>query len=216
LTDAEGMSDVLGVLLAGGQARRMGGGDKSLLELSGRPLLSHAIERIRPQVGRLILNANGDPDRFEHFGLPIVADRIEGFAGPLAGVLTGMEWAAEQDDAPIWIATFATDAPFIPGDLVARLVAAVNSKGADMACAQSAGRTHPVFALWPVHLRQDLRRAMVEEDMRKIDLWTARYNLIHVDFDDAGIDPFFNINRPEDLAEAETFSASRNLREGAA
>lgn len=216
MKDSKGISDVLGVLLAGGQARRMGGGDKSLLELSGRPLLSHAVECIRPQVGQLILNANGDPDRFERFGLPVVADRIDGFAGPLAGILTGMEWAAEQDRAPNWIATFATDAPFIPGDLVARLMAAVAAEDTDMACAQSAGRAHPVFALWPVHLRHELRRAMIEEGMRKIDLWTAGYNLVHVAFDGDGIDPFFNINRPENLAEAEAYLSDGNLQEGAA
>ena len=207
---------VLGVLLAGGQARRMGGGDKSLLKLGGRPLMAHTIERVRPQVAELILNANGAPGRFERFGLPVVADRIKGFAGPLAGVLTGMEWAAEKDGELDWIASFATDAPFLPHDMVPRLASAIKVKNAAMACAHSAGRDHPVFALWPVRLRHDLRRAMIEDDMRKIDLWTTDYELVHVSFAGNGIDPFFNINRPENLTKAEALLLGGNLREGAA
>jgi len=194
---------VLGVLLAGGQARRMGGGDKCLRPLGGRPILAQVIDRAAPQLRALLLNANGDPARFAAFGLPVAADVVEGFAGPLAGVLTGMEWArAERPDCP-WIATIATDTPFFPEDLVARLLAAVEREGADLACAASGGRTHPVFGLWPVRLADDLRRAMVDEGIRKVDVWTARYRLAVVDFPTAPLDPFFNTNRPEDLAEAE-------------
>jgi molybdopterin-guanine dinucleotide biosynthesis protein A len=192
---------VVGVLLAGGQATRMGGGDKSLRRLGDRTILDHVIERARPQVAALVLNANGDPARFARFGLPVAADVVEGFAGPLAGVLTGMEWArANRPECP-WIATIATDTPFFPRDLVARFALAIG--GADLACAASNGRTHPVFGLWPVRLADDLRRAMVEEEIRKVDVWTARYRLVEVDFAAEPFDPFFNTNRPEDLAEAE-------------
>lgn len=192
----------VGLLLAGGLSRRMGGGDKCLRPLGGRPVLAHIIERARPQVSALVLNANGDPARFAAFGLPVAPDVIEGFAGPLAGVLTGMEWAAAHRPDAAWLATFATDAPFFPRDLVARLHAAIARGKADMACARSDGQDHPVFGLWPVRLRGDLRRAM-EEGVRKVDLWTARYKLAVAEFTTAPFDPFFNANRPEDLAEAE-------------
>jgi molybdopterin-guanine dinucleotide biosynthesis protein A len=204
---------VAGVLMAGGQSRRMGGGDKCLRPLAGKPILAHAIARVRPQVGPLLLNANGDPERFAGFGLPVAADVVGDFAGPLAGVLTGLEWAAERAPDCTWVASFATDAPFLPEDLVARLLAAVEAEGADMACAASQGRDHPVFGLWPLRLRRDLRRAMVEEDIRKVDVWTARYKLVSVDFplveNPAGpLDPFFNTNRPDDLAEAERLAGA--------
>jgi molybdopterin-guanine dinucleotide biosynthesis protein A len=196
-------SGVLGVLLAGGLARRMGGGDKCLRPLGGRTILEHVIDRARPQVAALLLNANGDPGRFARFGLPVAADVVEGFAGPLAGVLTGMEWVrAHRQDLP-WIVTIATDTPFFPHDLVVRLLESVSGEKADLACAASGGRTHPVFGLWPVRLAGDLRRAMVEEDIRKVDVWTARHRLVEVDFPTDPIDPFFNTNRPDDLAEAE-------------
>ena len=188
---------VAGVLLAGGRAKRMG----------GRTIMDYIVERVRPQVAVLLINANGDPGRFSGYGLPVIADVISdesgGFAGPLAGVLTGMEWAAANQPQCSWVATFACDAPFAPSDLVARFVAAVEEEGAAMACAASRGRAHPVFGLWPVALAAELRQAMSEEDIRKIDRWTARYNLIEVDFAADPFDPFFNINAPENLTEAE-------------
>ncbi len=181
----------------------MGGGDKCLRLLGGRPILEHVLARARPQVAALLLNANGDPGRFAAFGLPVADDLIPGFAGPLAGVLTGMTWArAHRPDCP-WIATLATDTPFFPADLVARLLAALEREDADLACAASGGRAHPVFGLWPVRLADDLRAAMVGEQIRKVDLWTARHRLTLVDFPIEPVDPFFNTNRPEDLAEAE-------------
>lgn len=198
-------NNIVGVLLAGGLARRMGGGDKCLQVLGGKSLLAHSIDKAKPQLGPLIINAAGDASRFNDFGLPVVPDVIEGFAGPLAGVLTGMEWAKQHAQACKWIVTFPTDAPFFPADLVSRLIKAVSDNGDDMACARSNGRTHPVFALWPVRLAGELRKAMVEEDMRKIDSWTARYTLVPVDWTTAPFDPFFNINRPEDLQQAEGF-----------
>jgi len=200
-------NDVYGLILAGGKARRMGGGDKALMKLAGRPLLQHAIERARPQVRDLIINANGDGARFDAFGLPVVPDVIDGYAGPLAGVLTGLEWVAENAPDCSWLATFATDAPFFPDDMVERMLECIEREKADMACAIRNGRTHPVFALWPLALKDDLRRAMVDEDMRKVDQWTSRYHIVHVEFADAtrGMDPFFNINVAEQLAEAEHF-----------
>ncbi|MEP4379441.1 MAG: molybdenum cofactor guanylyltransferase MobA [Alphaproteobacteria bacterium] len=199
---------ILGVILAGGQARRLGGGDKALQEVAGRPLLAHAIERLRPQVSRIALNANGDPARFGSFGLPVVPDTVEGFAGPLAGILAGLDWAAENAPECEWVVTVATDAPFFPEDLVARFVEAVDFDDTDLACAESGGRTHPVFGLWPVGLREDLRRALVDEDIRKVDRWTARHRLTAVPFPVLVVDPFFNINRPEDVAAAERFFTS--------
>ena len=201
---------IAGVLLAGGLARRMGGGDKCLRPLAGTPILGHVLARVRPQVGPLMLNVNGDPTRFEAFALPMAADVIDGYAGPLAGILTGMEWAAENAPECEWLASFATDAPFLPEDMVARLVRSIAAQGADMARAASEGRAHPVFALWPVALRGDLRRALVEQDMRKVDAWTARHKLATVEFAAGPRDPFFNANRPEDFAEAERLMALAN------
>ena len=198
---------VAGVILAGGLSRRMGGGDKCLRPIGGRPILAHIIERVRPQVGPLVLNANGDAARFAPFGLPVAGDVVEGFAGPLAGVLTGMEWAARHAPECRWLASFASDAPFLPRDLVARLAAAVADDKADLACAASGGQAHPVFGLWRIDLAPALRRALVEEQIFKVDRWTARYRLAQVDFPATPVDPFFNANRPEDLAAAERLLA---------
>ena len=203
-------SSVLGVILAGGQARRLGGGDKALQNLAGRPLRAHAIERLAPQVSHIVINANGDPARFDSFRLPVAGDTVEGFVGPLAGVLAGMDWAAENAPESSWIVTCATDAPFFPTDLVVQLAAAVDAADADMACAESNGRTHPVFGLWPVRLRAELRHALVHEDIRKVDRWTAGYGLITVDFPAPVVDSFFNINRPEDLKVATRIVADLN------
>lgn len=207
--------NIVGLLLAGGQSRRMGGGDKCLRPLAGQPILNRILDRIGPQVARLLLNANGDPRRFHPYfdgdqTVPVAPDVIEGFAGPLAGVLTGLDWtAAAAPDCP-WVVSVATDAPFLPLDLVERLAAPIRNGDADLACATSGGRAHPVIGLWPVALADDLRRAMVEEDIRKVDVWTARYRLVAVPFEPRpdGVDPFFNTNRPEDLAEAEHILAT--------
>jgi molybdenum cofactor guanylyltransferase len=189
----------IGVLLAGGLARRMGGGDKPLRLLAGRPLLDHVIDRLRPQVAGLVLNANGDPARFAAYGLPVAADSIPDYAGPLAGVLAGLDWTAQnRPDCPM-IVSAPTDAPFLPADLVSRMMQAVEGEGANLACAASGGQTHPVIGLWPVWLREELRYALVEEGLRKVDVWTARYRLAVVPFPDTPVDPFFNANRPEDL-----------------
>lgn len=203
---------VIGVLLAGGLARRMGGGDKCLLELAGKPLLGHAIERLEPQTAALVLNANGDPARFAGFGLDVVQDPIPGFAGPLAGVLAGMEWAKRNHPSARWIATAASDTPFFPRDYVARLLEAAQPRHPAIAMAASAGREHPVFSLWPVALIGDLRSAL-DSGTRKILDWTDRHTTLTVEFDmietpDGEIDPFFNANRPEDLALAERIAGT--------
>jgi molybdopterin-guanine dinucleotide biosynthesis protein A len=198
---------MIGLLLAGGRATRMGGGDKGLRLLAGRPILDHVIERLRPQLSRLLLNANGDPARFAAYGLPVVGDSPPDFAGPLAGVLAGLEWTArEAPDCPLLLSA-PTDAPFLPRDLVRRLWAGRESEGADIAMAASGGRTHPVVGLWPAALAPALRHALVEEGLRKVDIWTARYRVAVVDFPIEAVDPFFNANRPEDLAEAERLVA---------
>ncbi len=205
---------VIGVLLAGGQARRMGGGDKCLRPLGDSTILDHVIARAQGQVAALVLNANGDAGRFARFGLPVAADVIGGHKGPLAGVLTGMEWARANNPDCQWIATFATDAPFFPKDLVARMVD--HGRDADMVCARSGKHSHPVFGLWPVRLAADLRHAMADEDIRKVDVWTARYRLAEVEYPATPFDPFFNTNAPEDLVRAEHYLAQLAEHEGTA
>jgi molybdopterin-guanine dinucleotide biosynthesis protein A len=193
---------IIGLLLAGGQSRRMGGGDKALRLLAGQTLIGRVIDRVRPQVAALVVNANGDPARFARFALPVVADSIAGFAGPLAGILAGLDWTASNRPDCGLLVSLATDAPFVPEDLVARLVEGMEREGAELACAASGGQPHPVIGLWPVRLRDELRRAMTLEGIRKVDVWTARYRLATVDFPVTPIDPFFNANRPEDLDRA--------------
>jgi molybdenum cofactor guanylyltransferase len=197
---------VAGLLLAGGLARRMGGGDKCLLPLAGRPMLAHAIAGLEPQVAALAINANGDPDRFRGFSRPVVADVVPGFAGPLAGVLTGMVWASDAVPEAEWLVTAATDTPFFPADLVTRLRTEAAAGDAPVAFAASGGRTHPVFGLWHLSLLEALRAALIEEDERKIDRFAGRYTVAVVDFPFTAFDPFFNVNRPDDLIEAERVS----------
>ena len=197
----------LGVLLAGGLARRMGGGDKPLKTIAGRTILERAVERLAPQCDGLILNANGDPARFADLGLPVIADDVPGFAGPLAGILAALDWAAAHRPGLAWVASAAADSPFLPRDFVSRLHAAREAAGVPLACAESGGRAHPVNGLWPVALRADLRHALVVEDMRKIDRWTARHGVALAGWPAEPIDPFFNANAPEDIAEAERLLA---------
>lgn len=205
-------SDIAGIILAGGLSRRMGGGDKGLLALDDRPMLAHVIERLRGQVGGAIaINANGDPARFEAFGLPVVPDTIEGFVGPLAGVLAGMLWTREHAPGARWVASVSADAPFIPSDLVARLAAAVETRGNAIAIAQSDGELHPVIGLWPVVLADDLD-AGLRDGLRKVLAWTDRHGTVPVPFDviavgNTVVDPFFNANTPEELAEARRLMA---------
>ncbi|MDW4550769.1 molybdenum cofactor guanylyltransferase MobA [Defluviimonas sp. D31] len=197
------MSNVPGVILAGGLATRMGGGDKGLKVVAGKRLLDHVIARLAPQCGPLAINANGDPARFAEFGLPVLADSLPDYPGPLAGVLAGLDWAAGLGAEAI--VTVAADTPFFPADLVARLQAAAGPSG--LALAASPDETgklwqHPTFGLWPVALRDDLRAAL-EGGLRKIVLWTERHGAGIAEFSADPFDPFFNINTPEDIAEAE-------------
>jgi len=200
MSDAE----MPGLVLAGGLSRRMGGGDKCLRPFAGATILDRIVARLAPQVASIALNANGDAARFARFGLPVLADTVEGHAGPLAGILAGLRWARVAHPGATHMVSVASDAPFFPGDLAARLLAGAHAAGTRLACAASAGQAHPVFGLWPVALADDLERAMLEEGMRKVDAWTSRHGCVEVDFPLADcFDPFFNVNRPEDLASAE-------------
>lgn len=198
---------ILGLVLAGGLARRMGGGDKALRRIAGRPILEHVLERLAPQCDGLVLNANGDPARFAAYGLPVVADDVPDFAGPLAGILAGLDWAAAHRPDMTMLVSVAADTPFLPWNLVARLNLAREAAGVPLACAASGGWTHPVIGLWPVALRADLRRALTVEGERKIDRWTARHGVASAEWPIDPVDPFFNANAPEDLAEGDRLHA---------
>jgi molybdopterin-guanine dinucleotide biosynthesis protein A len=199
-------SETLGVVLAGGLSRRMGGGDKGLSVIEGRTILERLLQRIGPQCAGLVLNANGDPGRFAALGVPVVSDSVPDFAGPLAGVLAGMDWAAEHRPDLVWIATVAGDTPFLPADFVARLHAAREAAGAPLASAASGGRTHPVNGLWRVVLREELRAALGRGE-RKVGRWTADQGGAVAEWT-ADPDPFFNVNAPEDLDEARRLAAN--------
>ena len=207
--------EIVGVILAGGLSRRMGGGDKGLLDLAGNSMIGHVITRIRPQVSALVLNANGDPARFAVLALPVAADTIDGFVGPLAGVLAGMRWAARHVPSARWIATVSSDAPFLPDDLVSRLHAAIAGTPTAIAIARSEGELHPVIGLWPIahanDLEQDLRAGV-----RKVLRWTDKHGTIPVEFAkvsvaEQSVDPFFNANTPEELDEARQLLAKSAL-----
>ncbi|TXR47000.1 molybdenum cofactor guanylyltransferase MobA [Phyllobacterium endophyticum] len=193
----------VGVILAGGLARRMGGGDKPMHTIGGCTILDHVISRLAPQCGVLLLNANGDPSRFSSAGLPVVADSVPDYPGPLAGILSSLDWAADNRPDAEWVVSTAGDCPFLPRDLVRRFHAARITEDAQLAVAASGGRTHPVVGLWRVDLREDLRHAMVTEELRKIDRWTARYQIATVAWPTEPVDPFFNANTIEDLAQGE-------------
>ena len=201
------MIKIPGVLLAGGLARRMGGGDKPMRTIAGRTLLDRVIARLKPQCDGLILNANGDPARFAAFGLPVIADGVADFPGPLAGILAALDWAAaNRPDVKLGLSA-AADCPFLPGDLVSRLFGALNTENAELAVAASDGQSHPVIGLWSVALREQLRHALVVEDIRKIDRWTARYRLATVTWPTTPLDPFFNATTMDDIAEADRLAA---------
>jgi molybdenum cofactor guanylyltransferase len=193
----------LGLILAGGLARRMGGGDKPRTSIGGATILSRVLERMQPQCTRLILNANGDPARFADTGLSVIADNVPDFAGPLAGILAGLDWAAAHAPEFAYLASVPGDCPFLPRDLVARLHQARGASGQPLACARSGEWRHPVVGLWPVALRADLRHALTKEDLRKIEIWTARHGIALADWPAEPVDPFFNVNAPEDAAAAE-------------
>lgn len=204
-------SSTFGLILAGGQARRMGGGDKALIEIGGRTILSRVIETLHPQTSGLAINANGDPARFASAGLPVIADDVQDFAGPLAGILAGLDHLATASPQTEWMVSVPGDCPFLPRDLVARLHAVRVAEDKPLACAQSGDWRHPVAALWPVRLREDLRKALREENLRKIEVWTARHGIAIARWPDAPVDPFFNVNTPEDRARAEEIATRAAL-----
>ena len=200
-----------GVILAGGLARRMGGGDKPLREIGGRTILARVISRLAPQCECMALSANGDPLRFASFGLPVVADGVKNYPGPLAGILAGLDWAAAHLPSAQWILSAPGDCPFLPRDLVVRLREAVSAQGAELAVAASQGRSHPVIGLWKVALRDALREALLVEGLRKVQGWTGRYRVATVAWPAEPVDPFFNVNTVEDLAKAERLAALESL-----
>jgi molybdopterin-guanine dinucleotide biosynthesis protein A len=197
----------LGIVLAGGLARRMGGRDKARIRVGGTTILERVIERLRPQCGRLVLNANSDPAAFADTGLTIVADSVPDYAGPLAGILAGLDWAARLAPKIEWVVSVPSDCPFLPRDLVARLHQARAADDAILACARSGERRHSVIALWPVALREDLRQALTSDGVRKVEEWAARYVLGVAEWPARPVDPFFNVNTPEQAAEAERMAA---------
>jgi molybdenum cofactor guanylyltransferase len=200
-------TNIPGVLLAGGLARRMGGGDKPMRTIGGRTILERVISRLAPQCEGLILNANGDPARFAAFGLPVIADGVADFPGPLAGILAALDWTAANRPDVKFILSAAADCPFLPRDVVSRLHQALTEQQAQLAVAASGDQSHPVVGLWNVALREELRHALVVEDIRKIDRWTARYRLATVTWPTKPLDPFFNANTMDDIAEAERLAA---------
>jgi molybdopterin-guanine dinucleotide biosynthesis protein A len=198
-----------GLVLAGGLARRMGGGDKARITIGGVTILDRVLATLSGQCVGLLINANGDPKRFEDTGCVVVPDSVPGFAGPLAGILAGLDWLAAQNNGIEWMVSVPGDCPFLPDDLVERLHEARRKMGAGvpLACARSGEWRHPVVGLWPVALRHDLRKALVDEDLRKIEVWTARHGIAIADWPTEPIDPFFNVNPPEDAKRAEQVAA---------
>jgi molybdenum cofactor guanylyltransferase len=185
----------------------MGGGDKPLTMIGGATILERVLSRLKPQCSALIINANGDPARFASTGLPVVADDVPDFAGPLAGILAGLDWAAANRPGVDYVASAPGDCPFLPRDLVMRLHEARQAESLPLACARSGEWRHPVVALWPVTLRHDLRQAVTAEGLRKIEVWTARHGVALADWPAAPVDPFFNVNTPEDAAAADRIAA---------
>jgi molybdenum cofactor guanylyltransferase len=199
----------LGLVLAGGLARRMGGGDKALIKICGITILDRVLATLSGQCAGIVINANGDTKRFADTGLDVVADTVPDFAGPLAGILAGLDWLAAQNNGIEWLLSVPGDCPFLPDDLVERLHQARRKLGAGvpLACARSGEWRHPVVALWPLALREDLRKALLEEDLHKIEVWTARHGVAIAEWPAEPVDPFFNVNTPEDAVKAEKIAA---------
>jgi molybdopterin-guanine dinucleotide biosynthesis protein A len=198
-----------GLVLAGGLARRMGGGDKARIEVGGVSILDRVLARLSGQCVDIIINANGDPARFADTGCTVVPDNVPGHPGPLAGILAGLDWLAEQDNGVEWLLSVPGDCPFLPDDLTERLHMARVKMGAGvpLACARSGEWRHPVIGLWPLALRKELRKALVDEGLRKIEVWTSRHGIAVADWPVEPVDPFLNVNTPEDAAQAERLAA---------
>jgi molybdenum cofactor guanylyltransferase len=194
----------LGLVLAGGLARRMGGGDKARIEIGGVSILDRVLAVLSAQCTGIIINANGEAERFADTGCPVVPDNVPDYPGPLAGILAGLDWLSRQNNGVEWIVSVPGDCPFLPDDLVEKLHIARRKMGTGipLACARSGQWRHPVVGLWPLALRADLRKALVQEGLRKIEVWTGRHGVAIADWPDRPIDPFFNINTPEDAERA--------------
>ena len=203
-------SDIVGVILAGGFSRRMSNQNKCFIPLNGKPLFEYVLEKLSPQCDTILINSNEQNERLAAYQFPIVKDSLEGFLGPLAGILSAMEWAKQHKPESKWILTVPVDTPFLPDDLLSKLYQSVQTTHSELACACSLGRTHPVIGLWPISLVDDLRLSLTKEGMRKIDLWTSRYKISQQDFNNDNLDPFFNINCNEDLIEAESLLKTLN------
>ena len=197
----------LGLVLAGGLARRMGGGDKALIKIGDRTILDRVLSRMNAQCTRTIINANGDPTRFASTGFPVVPDDIPDFAGPLAGILAGLDWAAEHSPETNYVVSVPGDCPFLPPNLVDRLEEARRKDDKPIACAKSGEWRHPVVALWPVELRHDLRHTLMDENLHKVEIWMARHGVAIAEWPNEPVDPFFNVNNPEDAARANEIAA---------
>ena len=197
----------LGLILAGGRARRMGGGDKARIRIGEKTILERVIATLASQCSQVIINANGDPNRFADTGLRVVSDSVPDYAGPLAGILAGLDWTADHAPEIEWIVTAPGDCPFLPPDMVARLHRARIDACEPLACAASGQRRHQVVALWPLSVREDLRHALLHEGVRKVESWTARHGNAVATWPTTPVDPFFNINTPEDVAEANRMAA---------
>jgi molybdopterin-guanine dinucleotide biosynthesis protein A len=194
----------LGLVLAGGLARRMGGGDKARLEIGGSTILDRVLATLSGQCVDIIINANGNPERFADTGCVVVPDNVPDHPGPLAGILAGLDWLAKQDTGVEWILSVPGDCPFLPDDLVERLHLARRKMGTGvpLACARSGEWRHPVVGLWPLALRENLRKSLVDDDLRKIEVWTAQHGVAIADWPAEPVDPFFNVNTPEDAERA--------------
>ncbi|ORU93404.1 MAG: molybdenum cofactor guanylyltransferase MobA [Cycloclasticus sp. symbiont of Bathymodiolus heckerae] len=196
-------NEIIAVILSGGLSRRMANQDKALLQLNSKPLFEYVLDNITSQCETVIINSNREDNLFEHYQLPIIKDSLDGFLGPLAGILTAMEWVKENSPQTLWIVSVPVDTPFLPNNLVSQLYQSTQENKSLLACPVSNGRTHPVIGLWSIALIDDLRTALKDEGLRKIDKWTARYNISQQIFNYENIDPFFNINCDDDLVEAE-------------
>ena len=203
--------ELYGLVLAGGLARRMGGGDKALIRIGKETILARAVARLAPQVSGIVLNANGDPARFAAFERPVVPDSVPDFAGPLAGILAGLDWVATNEPDIEWVVSVPGDCPFLPRDLVERLHEARIAEGKSLASAHSGEWRHPVVGLWQVALREDLRRAITVDDLRKIEVWTARHGVALADWPVEPVDPFFNVNTPQDVEMATELAAAEEI-----
>lgn len=197
----------VGLVLAGGRARRMTGGDKGRIRIGGKTILERVLAALGPQCSQMIVNANGDPGRFAETRLPVVADGLPDFPGPLAGILAGLDWTAAHAPDVEWVVSAPTDCPFLPSDLVERLHLARIEADSRLACASSAQRQHPVVGLWPVSLRSDLRQALLNDGVRKVESWSVRHGVAAATWPVTPVDPFFNVNTPEDVAEANRLAA---------